>query len=314
MGEKTETTDQGSAGSEITALDGASFEEGTELDGDQLSSNEGDDKAKTAKDASEGDQSSIKDGEGEGEGDGEGDGEGEGKAKTTEDLDKKTKEQKMEYALYKRQKKINEEKQKREALEQELKETRAKLYEATAPKRPVVPPLPEALDPNYDQLMATREQAIRDQVAYDNNVQKQQEAAQQQTAALARQRTAEIQQKEKSYEEKLVDFAIDKKSADKYDKVVAGSLGQRHSETAEYLLELEKGPLVVKFLATNPLELDKVSAMTPTQAAAYIATDILPQTGNLAPSKSKTPAPTKVLEGKSGKPPKHPALEGATFS
>lgn len=311
MGDSTETKDQDSAGSEITALDGASFEEGTELDGDQLSSDEGDDKAKTAIDASEGDQDSIDKVEVEDA----------DKVKVVDDddkdkadLDKKTKEQKMEHALYKRQKKLNAEKQKREQLEKQLAETQAKLYEATAPKRPVVPPLPDTLDSDYDVKIAEREKAIRDQQDYDNNVKKQQESMQQQAVRLAEQRASEIKQKEKSYEDKLEDFAIDKASADKYDKVVAGSLGPRHAETAEFLLDLDKGPLVVKFLATNPEELDKVSSMTPTQAAAYIATDILPQTGKLTPSKSKTPAPTKVLESKGGKPPKHPALEGAKFS
>jgi hypothetical protein len=297
------------------ALDGATFEEGVAQDDNQLSSKEDDEKAKATEDAN----ASVKDaGKKEDENkDSKDDVKKEDEDKTkesTEDLDKKSKQEKTEFAFQKKQKQLKEETRKREDIEQQLKETQAKLAEFTTVKRPVVPPVPDTLDPNYDVLTAERDEIIRAQVKFDTDANAQTAQQEVNTQNYINQRNKEVAAKKVAYEAKVVDLGISTEDASKYDKVVADSLGQAHWQTAEYMVSHEQGPLIVKYLATHPLELDALSELSPLQAVAEIEKAIIAGAKDPEPAKPNTPDPSKVLDGKGAPKVKHPALKGATFS
>ena len=85
-------------------------------------------------------------------------------------------------------------------------------------------------------------------------------------------------------------------------------------ETQNFILTDPQGPLIANHLAKqeNMVVLDKIRQMTPTQAAAFIATEIRPKlagTGN----ETKAPKPVEIING-GGAPKQETAfVQGATF-
>lgn len=86
-----------------------------------------------------------------------------------------------------------------------------------------------------------------------------------------------------------------------------------HVDTQDFILRDPQGPLIANHLAKNIIELDKVSKMTPTEASAYIATEIRPK---LASARKETKAlkPAEILGG-AGVPEKvNHLIKDAVFS
>ena len=75
------------------------------------------------------------------------------------------------------------------------------------------------------------------------------------------------------------------------------------------------GPLITKYLATNPVELQEVVGMSPIQAALHIERSIKPKATQLRPRKSTTPNPPKSVEGASADSDlgRYPHIKGATI-
>jgi len=262
-----------------------------------------DDVATPADNADEGDQDSDDDDELSEE----------DKAKAASALEDKDKQDKVAHAFAKKQRQIAEERTKREAAESRAAEAERKLSEFTKPKRPGIPELPSAYDADFEAKMATRDKAITDRAIYDAQVAYSQTQVNEGRQAAQVQRQKEVKTKTEAFEANSKTLGLSADEMAEHDTTVALSLGKRHAETAEYLLDHADGPLIVKFLAKTPLELDKVSAMTPLQAAVYISSNIAPKAKTLKPVTPKIPAPVRVIDGHNSSSKDSPYLKGATF-
>jgi len=233
---------------------------------------------------------------------------------TDKDGDKDSEKQsKMEFAFKKKAFQLQQERNKREAAEEKARKAEEALQKATAPKRPEIPDFPDALDTDYDSKIALRDKAISDQAKYDQDIlfaKRQQESVQQQ---VIEDRKTMLREKQQKYVERNDAIGIAPDEAKKYEDTVSKFITPSNAQTGEYLLSHKDGPLLVKYLAENPIELEAVAAMQPLDAAVYLATEVSKKAEGSRPKTPKTPAPVNTPERKGSPKGKHPALNGATF-
>jgi len=80
-----------------------------------------------------------------------------------------------------------------------------------------------------------------------------------------------------------------------------------------HIMGRNDGPLIAKFLAANPLELDNLNSVTPLQAAVMIETQIASKAAALKPRTTNAPDPLQPLQG-GGSTPKERGPKGATYT
>jgi hypothetical protein len=149
---------------------------------------------------------------------------------------------------------------------------------------------------------------------------KAQQDAQKQSAIA--QQTAQKEVAEKANQERIQGLI------DEYDKRI-GTLGldandiARAGKTvvdygisgdvAEFILQQEEGPLITKYLADNPLELDELRNMPPIDAALRINSTIKQAASALKPQASEAPDPAETLAGRGAGEQVSQFIKGAKF-
>jgi hypothetical protein len=79
------------------------------------------------------------------------------------------------------------------------------------------------------------------------------------------------------------------------------------------ILADSEGPLMTKYLAANPLEVEQLTRLNPIQAGIYLANSVKVKANVLKPKTSSTPNPTTNLQGNSPGAGKDPALDGVIY-
>lgn len=167
----------------------------------------------------------------------------------------------------------------------------AKLREIEAPERPVVPPLPDPYDDDYEQKVAQRDAAIAAQVKWDDeqelqqrqSVQAREDAMRKQVEANNAIATAFVEKGDRSgFTETQLDTAVGR-------ILDHGVMGPK----ARHLMTHESGPEMTMFLAKNPMEADKVGQMSEMEAAVYLETQILPK---VRKSRKPVDVPPEVVD------------------
>lgn len=199
-----------------------------------------------------------------------------------------------------------EEKQKRIAVE-------AKLSELTKVELPSIPPIPDYMDADFDSKMLQRDKIISQHATDAANKQALENVRLDNAKADADAKTAKIKDMINGFDEKTVEMKLDKKAMVESQNVV-GSFIQGKAELARYLLSSDNAPLNVLYLSQNTTELDKISKMSETEAAVYIATKVAPEALKLKPKTTDTVDPHYSPKGGKGKVEAEAAeLEGCTF-
>lgn len=205
-----------------------------------------------------------------------------------------------------------EEQRKREAAEAELAETKAKL---DALKKDaddiVVPPMPDTFDPEYEKKIGEREAAIKKQaqVEYEKQVLVKQQADR--IANEQKQAQEAIQQSVDTMYNGAKTLGFKEEEFKKADLRVSQFIN--NPQLAKHLLDHEKAPLIVTYLAGNATMLEKIATMDPIAAAVFIATEVVPKADALKPAPSDTPAPLDIDKGRAAVPQGSPFLNGVTF-
>ena len=189
--------------------------------------------------------------------------------------------------------KLREEERKRIQIEQELAAIKSKQSEI-APA-PVVPDYPDAFDPQFDQKVALRDEAIRQRAAHDA-----QQAYLAQQANIAQQQKFESdQQRYKSvaeeYSKRAIALGVTAQELQYAGQGVASYLSD--PELIEEILTDDVGALITVYLASNVGELEKLSLMKPIQAARYIESQIKPKLSARKQRISNTPDPVPKVSG-----------------
>jgi len=204
-----------------------------------------------------------------------------------------------------------EERRKREALEKEHEKTLAELKKLKGEDDEIViPPLPDAYDPNYETKLAERDQALQEKAKKAAEIEltkqrEQDELKRKQDAA----REVYITKANTMFEagEKM---GISKEEMQKAEGVVTTFIHQ--PELAQFILDQEDSALIVNHLANNIDELAEIGQMSPIRASAYIATHVVPAAQKFKPAVSNTPDPLEIPKGKAAGN-EDPYMKGVTL-
>lgn len=181
---------------------------------------------------------------------------------------------------------------KAERLEAELRQIKS---QQEAKPVPVVPDIPDPFDPDYEQKVAARDEAVRARAQHDAEqarIAQQEHAAQQQRIEADRQRFNEAVE---NYTKRAVALGIAPQELQFAGQGVAAYLGHM-PDIAEEIVNDERGPLITVYLAENIAELEKIASMSPVKAARYIESIQKRLTARTSKI-SKTPEPVQKLSG-----------------
>lgn len=206
--------------------------------------------------------------------------------------------------------KLREKEREAEALKKRLEELEARVPKQQRPQVPQAPDPFAISDEEYRRQLQLRDQAVANAAAYDQQQRYLQEQQQKLQQEQAQKQHEEFNTKVESYSARAVKLGMTPEELQ-----LAGNTVQTYGisdEHARYLIDKEDGPLVTNYLSKNPLELEKLSSMTPEQGAVYLATAVSQKAAALKPKVNSTPDPLQTPHG-SGTSPKPKGPVGATF-
>lgn len=209
-------------------------------------------------------------------------------------------------AINRQHKKYRDEERRRLELEQQLAQ-----YQHQKPQddRPHIPPPPDPFDEDYEKKVAERDVAIRRAAEWESRQQAEMYYRQQQEQQAIQQRATQLRSTLQTYTERAKEFGIRPEQLQTAGNAVA-TMGI-HDDVATYILSDDKGPLITTYLARHPADLEAMQAMSPVQAAVYVATKVR-QKAESAHGITKAPPPPQSLDG-GGAPPRNRGPRGATF-
>lgn len=174
-------------------------------------------------------------------------------------------------------------------LSQELADLKAKSVDTE------IPALPDKYSETYDQDMQVRDDAIKRSTAHDAEQTRLQDAS---------------KEKEKEQADKLK--ALDDEQIGVFDaNMIKLGLNPAETKTAaitiwdygisdvleSILLEDTDGPLMVHYLAKNPVQLEEMNGMSTLQLVNHLTTEVKPKASLLRPKTSEAPDPPLTLSG-----------------
>jgi len=184
---------------------------------------------------------------------------------------------------------LMEEKRAREALEAEVIALKAKIPEI---QKPVIPPLPDPYDDDFDVKMSQRDEAIKRVAAYEAQEEINQSRLQEQHRLRQEGLNKSLVKSVKTYSDRAKGLNISENELKVAGQTVAAY--GIHDSVAEFILQDDKGPAITAYLARNPDMLETISKMNPIHAALYIANNVKPK---LLSGKTELPEPAETLGG-----------------
>lgn len=192
-----------------------------------------------------------------------------------------------------------------ERYRKELEELRAKSVDVT------VPPIPDRYDDDYEQKIKERDEALLRKAQHDSQLANKEAESERVAQERRSQEEQALQQKIASFDSNMVSLGLNplevKQAADTLvDYEISDTL-------QDILLEDAEGPLLVKYLADNPVELDTLSGLSTLQLVEHLRGDIRQRANLLRPKTSAAPDPPVTLSGGGVRELEDPLLKGATF-
>lgn len=202
----------------------------------------------------------------------------------------------------------HEERRKREKLEADLAEIKAKLDKRQQKAEEVViPDLPDVYDDDFDKKVAEREAALAKAAAIKERKAILEEQRRQEAQRAAEARNAEIAKQVDAMYSSAKEYGISKDELEQADLTVSQFI--QNPDLAKFILAQKRSALIVKYLASSAVELEKIQNMDPLSASVYIATSISSEAEKLKPNVTRTPDPIDIPSGKSA-PNEDPFLRG----
>jgi hypothetical protein len=198
-------------------------------------------------------------------------------------------------AINKKHFQFKEEERKRLKVEEEKKALQDELNSLKAPKEPVIPPIPDAYDDDFQAKVKAREEALLAKAEFDAVKKVEQQQLQQAEELKQAEKQKVLQDMTKSYDARISDLNLDADTVHKAGDVLI-NYGVTE-ELATFILQDSDGPLLTQYLAANPLEVDKLKGLTPMQAAIELNSSIREKASGLKPKQSNAPDPVKGLNG-----------------
>ena len=194
---------------------------------------------------------------------------------------------KAQKAINKQHFKFREEQRRADALEKRLQDLEAKQQQSTQSDI-TVPPMPDTWDDNFEAKVKAREEALTLQAQRNAQQQLQEEQAQfqRQQQELAEQQR--VQELANSFNQNATRLGVDSNTlAEAQNALVSYGVTR---DIANALLADEAGPLMVQYMAANPLEMGQLINASPLQQGMMLS-DIKAKAGQLKPKTTSAPPP-----------------------
>lgn len=203
-----------------------------------------------------------------------------------------------------------EERRKREELEERLRQIEEEAEKQRASQSDIqIPEVPDIYDDDYDTKLKAREEALAKAAAEKAKKDFLKEQQQKEFHAKAQAENSRINKQVDEMYANASKYGISREELDDADRTVSQFLNNQ--DLAKFILAQKDSALIVKYLASSPIEMEKIRGMDALNASVHIATKIIPETDKLKPGVTKTPDPIDIPE-KSGSP-RDKFLEGVTF-
>lgn len=197
------------------------------------------------------------------------------------------------------------EKERADAAEKELEELRGQNAEV------VIPPVPDQYSETYQADIIARDEAITrqaEQNAADANAAA--ERKQKDEARLAEQNEA-IEKNVATFDSNMVTHGLNPATVKAAaDTVIGYGISTQFQDV---LLEDKDGPLIVQYLAANPIEAEAMSRMSTLSLVNHLNSDIRAKALLLKPQTSNAPPPPDVLSGGGAPETKEAWEKGAVY-
>lgn len=157
--------------------------------------------------------------------------------------------------------------------------------------RPEIPEKPDRYDDGYDEKMEARDKALVEAAIYDREKEGREQAARQQQDQQQQEMVTQLAKIGTDYNARAKKAGI---SPAEVKMIGMQVMAELQPALMGHVLTDENGPQIAKYLANNPLEMDKVKDMQPMRAAAYIESTIKPKATQPA---KRPPKPTESPKG-----------------
>jgi len=178
----------------------------------------------------------------------------------------------------------------------QLAEAQRKLQQYEAPVRPDIPPPPDPYEDNFAQKVAHRDAMIAKAAQFDAEINWRNNQEQQRQQQAAAEERAKVVKTVETYSEVATKLGITSEELATAGAQIAPYVPDR---LAMRILNDASGPEITTYLAKNLVELDRVTRMSPEDAAVYLETTIKPAAKRTPPKLA--PEPTDKLSGASVK-------------
>lgn len=216
-------------------------------------------------------------------------------------------------AINKQHKRFRDEERGHQDTKTQLQEAQQKLTALQADQpEPIIPPMPDSFDDNFDELVKQRDAAIVAVTQHNT----QQGIAAQTAQSAENDRALEGQRQAQADADTLSTNAVKQGIKIEDLNVAAAKVGEYHLDPALVveLMTNEDGPVMIAHLAANPMELDALRQLPLGQAFGVLHGKIRTAAQALKPKTSDAPDPPELLGG-DGKPEgdNRPMIAGASF-
>lgn len=183
-------------------------------------------------------------------------------------------------------------------------------FESNQPE-PIIPPMPDSFDDDFDEKVAIRDATI---VAVAQHNQTQANIAQANANATQEAQNAAQQVQAQNAQTLVENAATLGISNDDLGKAAAVVGSYNISpEIRTGLMTDPDGPVMLAYLAANPLEIENLQSMGVFDASNHLGTVIRQKASALKPKTSDAPPPPLVLSGNGAPEQGDPRLKGITF-
>lgn len=196
-----------------------------------------------------------------------------------------------------------------EEYKKRLDEIEARQREEEAKRYSSIPERPDPFDDDYDEKIALYEQQLQQKAQWDFQqklAESQRLSAQQAEQAKQAQ---EMQDKASAYTSKAKSLGISAEELQMAGNAVA-QYGINDDLTMAILQDSD-GPLITKYLASNPADIADLNSMNPYVAGAKLA-EIKQKAAQLKPKQTNAPEPATRVDGIAADQ-THPALHGVKY-
>lgn len=188
-----------------------------------------------------------------------------------------------------------------------------RLKELEAKQNPefdgVIPPKPDPFDDDYDKKIQAREDALQRKARADLMSIQQKEAEAEAQRKREREEYEKQQKQQADFRRNAAELGVDQEVLSKSAQTVI-SYGVT-PDIEDALMSDKDGPLMLNYLAANPLELADLIEASPLRAGMLLA-DVKSKSLKLKPKPSSAPPPAQTVEGR-GAPKRERGPKGATF-